>query len=137
MKTLLILAALTTSAIASGTDTQQYSTDLNYAQVTDVMATQKSDGSWCFATSVRHNDEGWQHFANEWEVLDLQGNQLGVRPLAHPHVNEQPFTRSQCNIVIPAGMTSVMVRAKCNTHGHGGKPLVVQLKPRLNKENTF
>jgi len=128
MKTLIILAVLTTSAFASDIDIQQYATDLNYAQVTDVMATQKSDGRWCFATSVRHNDEGWQHFANEWEVLDFAGNQLGVRPLAHPHVNEQPFTRSQCNIKIPAGITKVLVRAKCNTHGHGGKPLIVNLK---------
>ena len=104
-----------------------YSTSLEFAQVTDVVATHKSDGSWCFDTSVRHNDQGWEHYADGWEVIDLEGNQLGYRRLGHPHNNEQPFTRSECNIKIPSGNSKVIVRAKCNKHGFGGKRIVVDL----------
>lgn len=121
---------LTTSVFASKIDINNYSPSLDFAQVSDVLATQKSDGSWCFATSVRHNDQGWDHYADKWEVLDLDGNQLGERVLGHPHDNEQPFTRSQCNINIPSEMSKVIVRAKCNKHGFGGKPFIVTLKPQ-------
>lgn len=130
---LSILASivLTTSVFASKIDINNYSTSLDFAQVTGVIATQNTDGSWCFATSIRHNDQGWDHYADKWEVLDLDSNQLGDRVLGHPHDNEQPFTRSQCNINIPSEMSKVIVRAKCNKHGFGGKTFIVNLKPSV------
>jgi hypothetical protein len=115
------------SVFASKFDLDTYSTTLEFAQVTHVLATQKSDGSWCFDTSVLHNDQGWEHYADGWEVLDLEGNKLGSRLLGHPHNNERPFTRSQCNIKIPLGVSKVAVRAKCNKHGFGGKATGVDL----------
>jgi hypothetical protein len=115
------------SAFAAKLDLDDYSTSLDYAQVTDVLATQASDGSWCFDATVRHNDEGWNHYADGWEVVDLDGNQLGYRRLGHPHDNEQPFKRSQCDINIPKEIAKVVVRAKCNNHGFGGKPFLVEL----------
>jgi len=104
-----------------------YSASLDFAQVTRVLGTQESDGIWCFGTSVRHNDQGWEHYADGWEVLDLDSNQLGHRQLAHPHDNEQPFTRSLCNTVIPSEISKVIIRAKCNKHGFGGKAIIVDL----------
>jgi hypothetical protein len=129
MRLLLILSIFTSAALASKFDSDTYSTSLDFAQVKDVLAIQKSRGSWCFNTSVQHNDQGWEHYANAWEVIDLDGKQFGYRQLAHPHDNEQPFTRSQCNIEIPSEVTKVIVRAKCNKHGFGGKPFIVDLKP--------
>ena len=52
---------------------------------------------------------------------------LGYRKLHHPHVNEQPFTRSQCDIEIPKETDKVIVRAKCSKHGFDGKAMVVNL----------
>jgi hypothetical protein len=128
MRLLLILSMLAAPVFASKFDVDTYSTYKEFSQVTHVLATEKSSGSWCFDTSVRHNDQGWEHYADGWEVIDLEGNQLGYRQLAHPHDNEQPFTRSQCNIKIPSGISKVIVRAKCNKHGFGGKPFIVDLK---------
>ena len=127
MRRLLIISMFASSTFASKLDIETYYTSLEFAQVTHVVATQKSGGSWCFDTSVRHNDQGWEHFADGWEVIDLEGNQLGYRRLGHPHDNEQPFTRGQCNIKIPTGTFKVIVRAKCNTHSFGGKHIVVDL----------
>jgi hypothetical protein len=101
--------------------------DLNFAQVLFVRATQNSDGRWKFDTTVRHNDEGWDHYADAWQVLDLDGNLLAERILTHPHDTEQPFTRSQSNIDIPPEITQVIVRAKCNVHGFGGQVVLVDL----------
>ena len=124
---ILILSMFASSVFASKINLDTYSTSLEFAQVTHVVATQKFGGRWCVDTSVRHNDEGWEHYADGWEVIDLEGTQLGYRRLGHPHDNEQPFTRSQCNIKIPSGISKVIVRAKCNTHGFGGKTIVVDL----------
>ncbi len=123
---ILILLMFASSVLASKIDVDTYSTSLEFSQVTHVVATQKIDNRWCFDTSVRHNDQGWEHYANGWEVIDFEGNQLGFRKLGHPHKN-QPFTRSQCNIKIPSGISKVIVRAKCNKHGFGGKPIIVGL----------
>lgn len=127
MKKLILFTMITSCAYAAEFNLSQYSTSLEYAQVKEVSAVQSKDGSWCFSASVRHNDEGWDHYADGWEVVDLEGNQLGNRPLAHPHDTEQPFTRSQCNIVIPEAISTVAVRAKCNQHGFGGKPVVIDM----------
>ena len=127
MRLLVILSLFVSSVSASKFDVDTYATSLNFAQVKEVLATKESSGSWCFGTSVRHNDEGWNHYADGWEVIDLEGNQIGYRKLHHPHVNEQPFTRSQCNIKIPTEISKVIVRAKCNKHGFGGKAMVVDL----------
>lgn len=136
MRLLLILLIFTSPILfASKFDITTYSSSLDFAQVKDVLATQKSNGTWCFDTSVRHNDQGWDHYADGWEVLDLEGNQLGYRKLHHPHDNEQPFTRSQCNIKIPKKITEVIVRAKCNKHGFGGKPMITGLN--FNKEKDI
>jgi hypothetical protein len=70
-----------------------------------------------FNVTLSHPDTGWDHYADGWEVLDAEGNSLGVRELAHPHVTEQPFTRSLSGVKIPEGVTVVYVRARCNVDG--------------------
>lgn len=127
MKQLLILSMFASSVFACKFDRETYSTSLEFAQVTHVVATQKSASGWCFDVSVRHNDQGWKHYADGWEIIDLEGNRIGYRRLGHPHDNEQPVTRSQCNIKISSETSKVLVRAKCNEHGFGGKPIFVDL----------
>jgi len=124
---MIAATVFSTAVFASKFDKNSYSSSLEFAQVTHVVATQNTGGSWCFDTSVRHNDQGWEHYADGWEILDSAGNQLGYRRLGHPHDNEQPVTRSQCNIKIPSGVSKLTIRAKCNIHGFGGKPVIVDL----------
>ena len=105
-----------------------FNPDLDIAQIEYVKATEASSGSWRFDVTVRHNDEGWDHYADAWQVVDPQnGKVLGERILAHPHETEQPFTRSQSGITIPNGLRRVLVRAKCNVHGFGGREVLVDL----------
>ena len=70
-----------------------------------------------FSVTLSHPDTGWDHYADGWEVLDAQGNSLGIRELAHPHVTEQPFTRALSNVQIPVGAEVVYIRARCNVDG--------------------
>lgn len=127
MKFIVILSLFSLPVLGEQIDINTPKKSLDFAQVKNVVATKKPNGSWCFGTSVQHNDEGWEHYADAWEVIDLKGNQLGFRKFGHPHDNEQPFMRSQCNIKIPCEVSKVIVRAKCNKHGYGGKAMVVDL----------
>lgn len=105
-----------------------YDPNLDYAQVRRVEMEENGDGSWDFSVTVRHADSGWDHYANLWQVLDDEtGEVLGERPLAHPHSNEQPFTRSLRNVSIPDSVESVRVRARCNKHGFEGAQVRIPL----------
>lgn len=81
-----------------------------------VQATRSGD-SWRFDVTLSHPDTGWDHYADGWRVLDMDSNELGVRVLAHPHVNEQPFTRSLSGVTIPQGTTQVQIQARDNVDG--------------------
>lgn len=102
--------------------TNTYIKSLDYAQVLKV-ASSKKNSTWCFDVTLVHNDEGWEHYANVWEVLDLKGNLLAKRILAHPHGKEQAFTRSLCSVKIPKSISKVLIRAKCTKHSYGGKEI--------------
>jgi hypothetical protein len=87
----------------------------------------RSGSTYSFNVTVRHADEGWDHYANRWEVLSLDGKVLATRELAHPHVSEQPFTRSLSGVKLPAGTKEVRLRATDKVHGVGGIELIVDL----------
>ena len=97
------------------------------ADVVKVAVKRGTDGSYRFDVTVAHDDGGWAHYANKWEVIGVDGAVLATRVLAHPHVHEQPFTRSLGGVTIPDGVTTVTVRAGDSVHGLGGKEIVVSL----------
>jgi hypothetical protein len=99
------------------------------ADVLSVEAAQESAGTWIFAVTVSHPDEGWDHYADGWEVVAPDGRVLGTRVLFHPHVEEQPFTRSLGGVTVPAGLSEVVVRAHCSVDGDGGHSVRVALTP--------
>lgn len=87
-------------------------------------------GQYRFSVTVRHADEGWDHYADRWEVLTLDGTLLGTRTLYHPHVDEQPFERDLAGISIPDNITAVVVRAHDSVHGFSGVTQRVALPDR-------
>ena len=80
-----------------------------------------------FDVTVHHNDEGWDHYADRWEVLSPDGEILATRVLAHPHENEQPFTRSLGGVRIPANIDQVILRAHDSVHEYGGRTMTIPL----------
>ena len=97
------------------------------ADVVGVNARASADGTWSFDVTVSHADEGWDHYANRWDVLAPDGTVLGTRTLHHPHEIEQPFTRSLRGVTVPDGIVSVTIRANDSVHGTGGKEVSVSL----------
>ena len=84
-------------------------------------------GSYTFNVTIRHPDTGWEHYADGWRVLDMEGNELGMRVLYHPHVNEQPFTRSLSGVAIPEGTKQVQIQARDLPDGWNEGTLIVDL----------
>lgn len=76
--------------------------------------------------TVKHADTGWDHYADRWDVVATDGTVLGVRELAHPHENEQPFTRS-LTLTIPPGTKKVTLRANDSVHGLGGQVIELNI----------
>ncbi|MFV2032471.1 MAG: hypothetical protein ACC663_08240 [Gammaproteobacteria bacterium] len=80
-----------------------------------------------FSVTLQHADEGWEHYANQWDVVTLDGKLIKSRVLIHPHVDEQPFTRSLSGVKIPQGMKAVKIRAKDTIHGYARQEYIVEL----------
>ena len=88
---------------------------------------ERSGEVFVVTATVRSADTGWDRYADEWRVRTLEGEVLGTRVLAHPHVNEQPFTRSLSNVEIPAGVTSVEILARDSVVGYCGRTATVSV----------
>jgi hypothetical protein len=97
------------------------------ADVTNVHVERYTSGRYSFAVTVNHPDEGWDHYADTFEVLGVKGERLTRRILRHPHVDEQPFTRIRGGVRLPEALQAVTVRARCSIDGFVGKKVDVVL----------
>ena len=97
------------------------------ADIVGVNVTKTGPGVYRFDVMVRHDDTGWDHYADRWDVIGPGGTVLGARVLLHPHVDEQPFTRSLSGVEIPDGVDEVRIRAHDSVHGLGGAEVTVTL----------
>ena len=103
---------------------------VSYAGEADVIGVEvkkTGDHTYTFNVTVSHTDEGWKHYADKWDVVAPDRQILGTRILHHPHVDEQPFTRSLSGVKIPEGITTVTIRAHDLVHEYGGKVVIVVL----------
>ena len=115
MRRLALLAALLPLPVVAGE-----------ADIIDASAQRVGD-QWRISATIRHADTGWDHYANGFEIVGPDGTVLGTRVLYHPHVEEQPFTRSH-TMAIPDGVAEVIVRALDSVHGGGGAEMTVPLQ---------
>ncbi len=97
------------------------------ADVIEVRAIKGTSDTYTFHVAVQHADTGWDHYADGWDIVGPDGAVLATRVLLHPHVAEQPFTRSLSGVRIPPGTHTVTVRAHDKVHGWGGRTTTVQL----------
>lgn len=81
-----------------------------------------------FHVTLKHKDEGWKHFANKWEIYSPDNKLLATRTLHHPHVKEQPFTRSLAGVKIPKGLKKVLIKAHDSVHGYSTDVFVYRFK---------
>ncbi|WP_118133159.1 hypothetical protein [Oceanicella sp. SM1341] len=95
-------------------------------EIVDARATPGPQG-WRIDVTLRHDDTGWDHYADAWEVRLRDGTVLGTRKLLHPHVDEQPFTRSLPRVAIPEGVREVLIHARDLQSGWSPRSFVLRL----------
>ncbi|CAM4241584.1 hypothetical protein [Palleronia rufa] len=93
-----------------------------------VAATSAPDGAGRqVSVTLRHGDIGWEDYADAGRVELEDGTVLATRELVHPHVTEQPFTRSLGGVAVPADVDRVHIRARTLTGGWGDDRLALPL----------
>ncbi len=109
-------------------------TETGNADVVHVKAEDHGDQGWVFHVTVNHPDTGWDDYCNGWDVVTDSGQVLKhsqsdqfTRLLLHPHENEQPFTRSQSRLSVPASVRYITIRAHDLVDGFGGREVQVNL----------
>jgi hypothetical protein len=68
--------------------------------------------------------------ADGFRVKTLEGKVLGERKLLHDHQDEQPFTRDLYAVKIPPAVRRVLVEARDQKYGYGGRIVEVALPGR-------
>jgi hypothetical protein len=97
--------------------------NLKEANVVGVSA-EGDSGTYTFDVTLYHDDAGEDGYADRWVVESLSGDEVGRRNLAHPHGTRR-FTRSA---TVSTDEGCVVVRGHDQTHGYGGRAVVVNLE---------
>lgn len=85
-------------------------------------------GTWRFDVTVSSPYDTPARYADAWRVVGPDGTEYGQRILTHDHASEQPFTRSQGGIEIPADVTTVTIEGRDLANGWGGGVLELDVR---------
>ena len=105
-----------------------YSLEANDVKILSADFKSKGKKLWSVHVTLKHGDAGWKHYVDAWRVVDSKGNVLGERVLQHPHVNEQPFTRSLRKLKISKQLDVVFIEAHDKKHGWSPNRMKVDLR---------
>lgn len=90
----------------------------------------KHGDKWNVAVTLKHEDSGWDHYADAWRVVDERGDVVALRNLLHPHEDEQPFTRDLDGVFIAPRQNLLFVEAHDKVHGWSPQRLRVDLRQK-------
>ncbi len=103
------------------------SRETGFADVFRVEVRKTGPEEFSFAATISSPDTGWKKYANAFRVRTEKGKVFGTRILFHPHVEEQPFTRSLFRVKIPPEVREVIIDARDSVAGWGGRSVRVKL----------
>lgn len=99
----------------------------------DVVAVQvqaRGANTFDFDVTVSSPYDTPQRYADAFRAMGQDGAVYGERKLLHDHAGEQPFTRDLYRVKVPAGVQSVVIQARDQQYGWGGKTQLVVLPGR-------
>ena len=113
-------------AVGTG-ESVELQADDRFPDVIGVQLVSRGDGVYDVVVSISSPYDSPERYADGWRVLDPEGNVLGTHTLMHDHASEQPFTRTQPALEIPAGVTSITVEGRDQANGYGGGTLSIEV----------
>jgi hypothetical protein len=112
-------AATAATAATAGSAGQQH------PDVIDVVVEEESVGVFMFTVTMSSPYDTPERYADGWRIVGADGTVYGEHTLTHDHANEQPFTRTQSGVAIPAEVDEVTVEGRDLEHGYGGETVTV------------
>jgi hypothetical protein len=101
-----------------------------FPDVVAVRVREAGSESFDFNVTVSSPYDTPARYADGFRVMTPSGTVVGERKLLHDHQDEQPFTRELYGVKIPLGVKVVLVQARDQKFGYGGKSAQVQLPGR-------
>lgn len=98
-----------------------------FPEILDVSVTRNSVGTFDIAVTISSPYDTPQRYADGWRVVAPDGTLLGEHTLTHDHASEQPFTRTQFGVEIPASITTILIEGRDKQYGFGGTIVTVPL----------
>ena len=131
-------STMSTPSSPTTTTTTTILTNGNCADVINATALRSDDGTWTFDVTISSPYEsGWGQYADEFQIISISDDIiLGTRSLAHPHPNEQPFTRSLGGIIIPNDLSMVSITARDSINGYCGEVFDLELPSSMIQQET-
>jgi hypothetical protein len=111
--------AATTATTAAGSAGQLH------PDVIDVVVEEESVGVFAFTVTISSPYDTPERYADGWRIVGPDGTVYGEHTLTHDHASEQPFTRTQSGVAIPADVDEVTVEGRDLEHGYGGTTVTV------------
>ncbi|MGA9749393.1 MAG: hypothetical protein WBQ50_18235 [Nocardioides sp.] len=101
--------------------------EARFPDVVEAELTPEGDGTYTLDVTISSPYDTPERYADGWRVLAPDGTELGAMTLSHDHASEQPFTRTQSGLAIPAGVASVVVEGRDLANGYGGATVEVDV----------
>jgi len=122
---LFILAAACSASAQPGSGSEQ-----RFPDVVAVKVRASGPNLFDFDVTISSRYDAPQRYADGFRVYTPGNEVLGERKLLHDHQNEQPFTRDLYAVMIPQAVKTVLVQARDQKFGYGGKVVTVKLPGR-------
>lgn len=126
----MLVAGLVPGLVLGQAATRRGHEAQKFPDVLEVNVRAAGAGTFDFDVTVSSPYDTPQRYADAFRVVGPDGAVFGERILWHDHAGEQPFTRDLHGVKIPAGVTRVVVQARDQRHGWGGKVVEVALPGR-------
>jgi uncharacterized lipoprotein YbaY len=108
------------AAGGEATDDAATAPEGRFPDIEQVELTPAGEGAFDVFVTVSSPYDTPEQYADGWRVLAPDGTVLGEHQLLHDHAGEQPFTRVQSGVVIPADVEEVTVEGRDLVNGYGG-----------------
>ena len=101
-----------------------------YPDVVSARVQPRTPDTFDFDVTVSSPYDTPARYADAFRVMGQDGAVFGERQLLHNHGNEQPFTRDLHGVRIPPGIRVVVIQARDQRYGYGGKAVEIVLPGR-------
>ncbi len=101
-----------------------------FPDVVSVKVQSRGADAFDFDATISSPYDTPQRYADGFRASGRDGTIYGERKLFHDHASEQPFTRDLYGVNIPRGVKAVVIQARDQKHGYGGRSVEVALPGR-------